>query len=300
MLDIPKFNFSIHPLALTLAVTLMILYPIALSHLARRRNLRLGKHAEAKGHNLRNGFSRVSNKKILSFYSGVLFAIVAIGWPLGDLARHYSLLFYLMSNSILALFATPLTLIGLPRWTIAELTKNRHVDKVLRYLTRPVASTIIFTIVLSTTMMPSVVALESESSVAWDGAHLFLVGAAALMWSTGLNLLPGLRKLSSVGRVLFFFLQSLVPTFPAVVLLFAKRPLYPPYFFEHKYLGLSPVTDQQLSGGLVKFITIAVFWSVAGVILARANKDEELGLDNEELTWDDVEREFQRSDARAT
>ena len=61
---------------------------------------------------------------------------------------------------------------------------------------------------------------------------------------------------------------------------------------------MSPLLDQQLAGFLAKLSTIAVLWTVAFVIMTRAQTAETAGEDTEPLMWSDVEREIERADRR--
>ena len=291
--------FDFHLVATATAVVSALVYPLALRLAWQHRSRRHGIHSTGTGEaSLSSGLHHVPRRKIASFYCGLVISFLAVSWPLGDLARKYSLLAYLVSNSILILAGTPLVLTSFPKWFYAEITRGRRTDAFLRHITRPLPSTIVFSAAVIFSMIPAVVQVATANTVAWDLLHFGVVAAATLMWITALNLLPGLRGLSAFGRVAFLFVQSLLPTFPAIVLIFARHSMYHPYLLHARQLGIAPVTDQELAGGVVKVISIVVFWSVAAVILARASRDEELGIDPQELTWDDVEREFQRSNPR--
>ena len=61
---------------------------------------------------------------------------------------------------------------------------------------------------------------------------------------------------------------------------------------------MTPLLDQQLAGFLAKLTTIAVLWTVAFVIMTRAEAAENAGEDDEPLLWSDVEREIERADRR--
>jgi cytochrome c oxidase assembly factor CtaG len=84
-----------------------------------------------------------------------------------------------------------------------------------------------------------------------------------------------------------------VPSFLAVVWIFSRHPLYAPYAHARLF-AMSPLTDQQLAGFVAKLVTIAVLWTVALVLLLRADRAEAEGDDAEPLTWADVERQFER------
>jgi cytochrome c oxidase assembly factor CtaG len=83
------------------------------------------------------------------------------------------------------------------------------------------------------------------------------------------------------------------------VWIFARHSLYPPYSnHAGKVVGLTPLLDQQLAGFLAKLSTIAVLWTVAFVIMTRAQTAETSGQDAEPLIWSDVEREIERAERR--
>ncbi|MDA8262107.1 MAG: cytochrome c oxidase assembly protein [Actinomycetota bacterium] len=292
--EVSPFSFHVHPVVTTAALAAAALYPLLLAGAWGHRSRRLSGSAGRQHYPVRQALSHLRRSQAALFYVGLLSAYLAMAWPLGDIARHYSVLAYLGSNSLLVLGSTPLMLAGLPRWFFAEITRRRLIDTTLKALTRPIAATLVFSAAVVTSMLPAVVEAESRSDAAWAAFHLALVGAAAVMWVTALSLLPGLHRLSTYGRVGFLFVQSLLPTFPGIALIFAKHSFYAPYRAGAAALGLNPLTDQQLAGAAIKGLSILVFWTVAAIILAKASKDEEQGRDPESLTWDDVEREFER------
>ena len=81
------------------------------------------------------------------------------------------------------------------------------------------------------------------------------------------------------------------------MLVFARHDLYPHFAHFRLLLGISALTDQQLAGGLAKVMAIGVFWTAAGIVLARGGSASQAG-DDVEINWDDVERELQRADRR--
>ena len=288
------FSYHIHPGVTTAALIAAVLYPVLLAGAWGHRTRRLSGGTGRQPYPFHPALSHLRRRRAVLFYVGVLSAYLALAWPLGDLARHYSVLAYLGSNSLLVLGSTPLMLAGLPRWFFAEVTRRRLIDSALKTLTRPIAATVVFSAAVVSSMLPAVVAVETTSGIAWAAFHLALMAAAAVMWVTAFGLLPGLHRLSTYGRVGFLFVQSLLPTFPGIALIFAKHSFYATFRTGAPAVGLSPLADQQLAGAAIKGLSILVLWTVAAFILAKASKDEEQGRDPESLTWDDVEREFER------
>ena len=93
-------------------------------------------------------------------------------------------------------------------------------------------------------------------------------------------------------------MQSIVPSFLSIVWIFARHPLYPPFTYPGTVAGMSPLLDQELAGFLAKLSTIAVLWTVAFVIMTRAQTADSDGRDADPLVWSDVERELERADRR--
>ncbi len=248
---------------------------------------------------IRSFLAASSPKERLLFLIGASFLWLVEGWPLADLANA-SIFAYLMQNLLLSLVAVPLMLMGTPRWVFSRLTKPRYLDWILSKLTRSLVATSIFTLTMTSVMLPDVVNSETGSILVSSLVHLWVGLAAAIMWIPALRLLPGIRQLSTAGRIAYLFTQSLLPNIPAIALIFAKHSLYPTIAPYVRSLGISAVADQQLAGGVGKIFSLLILWGAAVVILIRANRDEELGLDPELITWDDVEREFERTSKRVT
>ena len=70
---------------------------------------------------------------------GVLVLVVAVTWPLGDLAAHWLLMALVLQRLLLTLAVPPLLVLGTPRPLIARLTRPAAVDAVLRVVVRPAA-----------------------------------------------------------------------------------------------------------------------------------------------------------------
>ena len=110
--------------------------------------------------------------------------------------------------------------------------------------------------------------------------------------------LPGTDRPSALGRAGYLIVQSIVPSFLAIVWIFARHPLYPHFAAARSVFGVSPVLDQQIAGFVAKFATIAVLWTVAFVSLSRAQHAVSTGRDPDPLRWSDVERHLERAERR--
>jgi cytochrome c oxidase assembly factor CtaG len=71
---------------------------------------------------------------------------------------------------------------------------------------------------------------------------------------------PGLPHLTYPFRMMYLFLQSLVPSVVAAFLTFATGPLYSFYATAPRIEGISVVTDQQLGALVMKLFGSLILW----------------------------------------
>lgn len=268
-------RFDPHPLWLAVAVALAAGYGVAVS---RPR-------------------WRATRRQVVSFAAGDLLLLVAVGWPLGDLAAHWFLSALVAQRLLLTVAVAPLLLIGVPRPLMATLTRPGPTDSLSQTLSRPVPAVVVVTVVSVGTLTTPAVAAQASSPFAGVLLDLLLLGAGIVLWLPVLGHLPGARRLPPIGQAAYLVVQSIVPSFLSVVWILARHPLYPTYRHHPDPYGLAPLTDQVVAGFLAKLTTIAVLWTVAFVIVNRAVDPEVDGTD--QLTWTDVERELERADRRS-
>ncbi len=149
----------------------------------------------------------------------------------------------------------------------------------------------IVTVVAVGTLTVAAVDAQASAPAVRAGLDLAVLVAGFVLWLPVLGRLPGVARPSALGRAGYLIVQSIVPSFLAVVWIFARHPLYSAYADHGRVLGLAPLTDQQLAGFVAKLGTIAVLWTVAFVAVTRAAHADG---DEEPLTWADVERQLQR------
>ncbi len=242
----------------------------------------------------RQGCTATPRQKLL-FLGGVVLLAGALTWPLGDLASHWLLFALVLQRLLLTLAVPPLLVLGTPRPIIGRLTRPAAVDAVLRVAVRPLPAVAIVTVVAVGTLTVGAVSLAAHSVVARTVVQLVVLASGFVLWAPVLTELPGAQRLSALGRGGYLIVQSIVPSFLSIVWIFARHSLYPTFTYTGTIAGMSPLLDQELAGFLAKLSTIAVLWTVAFVIMTRA---ETAGEDTDPLVWSDVEREIQRAERR--
>ena len=220
---------------------------------------------------------------------------VALTWPLADLAAHWSLTALLLQRLLLTLVAAPLLLLALPRRVLGRLTRPAPVDALVDAVSRPPVAVVVFTVVVVGTLAVPAVRVGASSWVARGLFDALLLAAGVVLWLPALGRVPGARRTSPVGRAAYLVVQSVLPNFPAVIFIFARHPLYGAFAHAHRAIGMSSLVDQQLAGIVAKVGTLPVLWTAAWRALARAQREEERGVDEEPLYWDDVERALERT-----
>lgn len=239
---------------------------------------------------------RVTRRQAASFIGAMVAALVALTWPLADLAATRSLTALVVQRLLLVLAVPPLALIGLPDLAFARLTRPSAVDALLQRTSRPGVAIAVVTVIAVGTLTTGAVDAQASSWAARGALDLLLLFAGVVLWLPVLGRVPGIDRPSALGRGAYLIVQSIVPSFLAVVWIFARHPLYPAYAHPSRVADLSPLLDQQIAGFTAKLGTIFVLWSVAFVITNRSERREE--SQTEPLTWADVERRLQRAERR--
>jgi putative membrane protein len=235
-----------------------------------------------------------NRRQLLCLTGGLAALAVALTWPVADLAAHWSLTALVVQRLLLTLVAAPLLLLAVPEPVMAALTRPAPVDAAVEFLTRPPVAVVVFTVIAVGTLLPPAVAAQASSPLwraAVDGALLF---AGAVLWGPTLRHIPGAHRTAAIALAAYLFVQSVVPTFPAIVYVFAHHPLYPAFDRARRAVGMSPLVDQQLAGVVAKVATLPVLWTAAWAALARGQRADMAAQDDEPLTWAQVERQLER------
>jgi len=234
------------------------------------------------------------------FAAGLVVIGIAMGWPLGDLAAHWSATALVLQRCVLVLAVAPLLLAGLPDDLIRRLTRPAPVDAVLVRVLRPPVAVISVTVLLVGSMAPFLVAAQASSAAARAGLALVVLVAGTILWLPIMGRIPGIARPRPMVRAVYLVAQAIVPVFLSFVFILDPTPLYPTFAHSVDVIRLRPLNDQQVAGFVSKLSFLFVLLSVAGVELARApDSDDDLGPEDP-LVWADVERHFERLDRRGT
>jgi putative membrane protein len=239
-----------------------------------------------------------TRRQIGAFAGALGASVVALTWPLADLAAHWSLTALVVQRLILVLAVAPMLLCGLPYDVIQWLTRPAMVDRMLIRLQRPPVAIATVTVLLVVSMTTWLVQAQSSSALVRGLLDAAMVSAGLVLWLPVLGRVPGIPRLRPVVRLAYLVGQAVIPAFLSFALILSVHPLYGAFADSRAAIGLRPLNDQQIAGFVSKLTMLLVLLTVGGVALARAPlSDDEYG-EEEPLRWADVERQFERADRR--
>jgi putative membrane protein len=230
----------------------------------------------------------------IGFFAGACAAlVVALTWPVADLAAHWSLTALVTQRLILVLAVAPLLLLGLPHDILEWATRPPLVDAILVRLRRPAVAIVTVTVLLVGSMVPTLVRIQASSPLVRGLLCVAMVLAGLILWLPVLGRVPGIPRLRPMVRFGYLAAQGVVPAFLSFALILAPRPLYSTFAGSRLAIGLRPLNDQQIAGFVSKLTMLLVLLTVGTVFLLRT--DEDSGADDP-LVWADVQRQFERAD----
>jgi putative membrane protein len=239
---------------------------------------------------------RATRSEVFCFVAGVLVLWLGADWPIHDLSEDFLFSVHMSQHMLFSFVAPPLLLMGLPRWLLRQLLAPAPLMRAARVLTRPLVALIVFNAFIAFSHWPAIVDLALRHEAVHFLVHLTLVTTSLMMWWPVVDRLPELSRLTPPTKMLYLFLQSVLPTIPASFLTFAQKPIY--RFYEsvpHPWIGV--VTDQRISGLIMKIGGGLILWGVIAVLFFRWHAAEER-QEQHDVAWDDFERELEAWDLR--
>jgi putative membrane protein len=233
------------------------------------------------------------------FIAGMALLWLAADWPIHDLAENYLYSVHMFQHLIIAFIVPPLLLLAMPEWLARLLFFDGGLSsRILRFLTKPVVAGVLFNAFQLLTHWGGVVELSTENGPFHYSIHLGVFFTALLMWFAVLGPLKELH-LSEPAKMVYLFTMSIISTVPAGWLAMADKVVYPAYENDARVLGLSPTTDQQLAGAIMKVLSGFYLWTLIAIRFFRftgGRREADIAARQaRRLTYADVERAFDES-----
>lgn len=221
------------------------------------------------------GTSPVTRVQVVSFSLGVCTVLLASDWPIHDVAEGSMYSAHMVQHLLYTLIAAPLLLMGTPGWMMRLVLPGRLL-RIVQWWSRFLPALVLFNVMIVVTHWPAVVDLALRSGVFHFAVHATLLLSAFVIWMPILSPLPEVPRLTAPMKIVFLFLQSIVPTIPATFLTFGSRPLYRRYAQLPKLWGIDALNDQLIAGLIMKIGAGLFIWSIIAVIFFRWAASEEL------------------------
>ena len=238
----------------------------------------------------------VSRRQVTMFGLGVAALWVHADWPIHDIGEHYLFSVHMVQHIGFTFIAAPLMLLGLPVWMVRWMARPRGLRFVFTKIARPIPAAVIFNTATVFTHWPVVVDAALRHHALHFVLHVLIFVSALLMWFPVLNRVPELPRMRQGMRLVYVFLQSVIPTIPASFLTLGTGVLYHYYATAPRPFPISAIDDQQLAGALMKVYGGTLLWTVIAVSFFRWYAREQRGEYEDVLTWEDVEQALARSE----
>ncbi len=187
-----------------------------------------------------------------SFSSGLLVLWVALDWPLGPLGASYLASVHVLQFLLIALVAPPLLLAGLPPSTFAALHRRPRILGLLEKVTQPLVAFFVFNIVMTVGHWPSVVDALMTSQLGSFALDIAWLASGVVFWWPIVAPVPARPRFSFLLKIGYLALNGLLIRPPALIMLYAKFPVYALYELAPPIPGTSAIDDQQLAGVVMK------------------------------------------------
>ncbi|MGB8859193.1 MAG: cytochrome c oxidase assembly protein [Ilumatobacteraceae bacterium] len=255
----------------------------------------------------------ISRRNLWCFVGSMALLFVASTWPIHQIGEDYLYSVHMFQHMILSYFIPPLVLLATPEWLLRVLVGEGLAYRVVRFFSKPVVAGVIFNLMVMVLHVPGVVNTATVNGPLHFGLHLGVVLTAVLMWTPVVGPLRELQ-MKSGGKMIYLFLQGVVPTVPAAWLALAEKPVYQHYGNQPvRVWGIDAINDQQIAGLIMKvgggiFLWVIVIYMFFKRFVTAAVQENSYrrvepiavgasAVNEPPLTFGDVAAAFERSDA---
>jgi putative membrane protein len=234
----------------------------------------------------------VTPLQVVCFSAGLIALLVASVWPIHDVGESYLFSVHMVQHLVYSILAAPLLLLGTPAWMARALLSPPALLRSVRWWARFLPATILFNVVVVLTHIPFVVDTALRNGLVHFGLHALVFGSALIVWMPVASPLPEVPRLIPLLRMLFLFLQAVVPTIPASFLTFGDHPLY--RFYDRVprlYDGLTAMDDMRIAGLTMKIAAGVILWIIIAIVFFRWFNTEEHGSSSPRVSRD-LDREL--------
>jgi len=211
--------------------------------------------------------------RVALFVLGVALVVVPVNSPLETIAVQRLLLVHLLQNVMIADWAPPLLILGLP--PVLQAAVARVGGRPLAALTRPRVALVLWLAAWYGTHAAPFYDYALRHVWALNVEHLVLLGAGLVFWWPVLTREP--QRLSTPWTIAYLGAAFVGSAFLGLALTFSTSVVYDFYAGVPRLWGLSPAKDQNLGGILMNAEQTIVFLAALGYFLMRLLDEEAEG-----------------------
>jgi putative membrane protein len=252
------------------------------------------------------GYPAITVKQKTLYLTAVATMWVMSDYPIHDVAENYLYVVHMVQHMFLSMIIPALFVLSMPRWLLELMVpQDSTAWRLLGKYTRPLWGLLIFNALTVTLHFPVTVQISADSGALHFLLHLMVFMAGLLMWMPVIGPIKEWH-ISPLGKCIYLFGMSIVPTIPSGFLVFAEGIVYDHYDdAPFRVWGLSTLTDQTAAGLVMKLGGGFLLWAIIVVIFARwASAESKREVEarrarqkaaRQPLTFEKVAQEFAKS-----
>ena len=203
----------------------------------------------------------VTRRQQVYFVATIVLLWGASDWPIHDIGETYLYSAHMLQHMMLSYFLPPLAVLAMPEWLLRLIIGKGKGYTAFKFMTKPVVAGVLFNMTVMVTHIPGVVNTSTENGPLHYSLHFALVTTALLMWMPVIGPFKELQ-MGYPGKMVYLFLQSVIPTVPAGWLTFADGVVYKHYDIPVRVWGIDVINDQQVAGGIMKVGGTMFMWTL--------------------------------------
>jgi putative membrane protein len=249
--------------------------PIAVLLLAEALYVRATRILDRRGY-------RVPGGQRVAWHLAIALMAAALMGPLDPLGEEL-LVAHMGQHLLIADFAAPLLLIGvrspvyafmLPRRVLVPLARSHRLRAVFRFLRQPLVAIPVWIVTLYGWHFGFSFEAALDDDFVHALQHQSFVLASLLVWWSVIE--PKRRRLpGALWKVPYLLGARLAGMFLGMAFIVMRTPAYDQYAAAAADHGLSPLTDQQVAGGMMLGVDLAAMLFATGFFFHRSAQDHD-------------------------
>ena len=250
------------------------------------------------------GSGKPSVKQQICFYTALLLLYIVKGSPV-DLLTHIMLTAHMAQMAVYYLLFPILVIKGIPEWIWKKVVNAKLIKPILKLLTKPVISLLIFNTLFSIYHIPAIFDFAKSSQIAHTSISTIILVAAFIVWWPIITPIKQYDRMSPLLKIGYIFANGVLITPACVLIIFADHTLFAAYTQDGAWLQamalcvpgdvlqgitfsisgpemfspMSALEDQQLGGIIMKIMQEITYGVILGRVFYKWFNKESLKVD---------------------